>query len=150
MLYLFIKLLKTSQPTLKFQYAVSLLTEYGANSRFIRRRFHRYIFYNFGSDISYRSKIDRTVEFIHPNGIIIGSQVEIHANCQIYQQTTFGSTRGKTGMPIIHEGCIIYAGAKIVGNIYVGENSIVGANAVITKDIPPNSIVVGNNRILRK
>lgn len=149
MLYKIFKLLATSQPSIKFKFAVNILTGYGYKSRFIRRKLHRYIFYKFGCDISYKANIDESVNFIHPLGIVIGSQVIINKGCNIYQQTTFGSTKDKIGMPTVESGCIIYAGAKLIGNITIGENSIIGANSVITKNIPKNLVVVGFNKIVR-
>ena len=52
-------------------------------------------------------------------------------------------------MPHIQKNVTVYAGAKLVGEIVVGENSIVGANAVVTKSVPRDSVVVGANIIKR-
>jgi len=52
--------------------------------------------------------------------------------------------------PTLKDGVFVGPGAKILGNITIGEWSIIGANAVITIDIPPYSIVVGHNIILEK
>ena len=52
--------------------------------------------------------------------------------------------QGKKHFPIIGDNVIIYAGACIVGGIKIGNNAIIGANAVVTKDVPDNAIVVGN------
>jgi serine O-acetyltransferase len=52
--------------------------------------------------------------------------------------------------PILKEGVYVGPGAKILGHITIGEWSVIGANAVVTSDVPPFSIAVGNNRILEK
>ena len=61
--------------------------------------------------------------------------------CHIYQQVTIGN--GKNGIPSIGNNVTIYPGAKVVGGITIGEDVISGANCVVTKDIPPHSIVAG-------
>lgn len=53
-------------------------------------------------------------------------------------------------MPYIKQNVTIYAGAKVVGGIEVGENSIIGANAVVTKSVPPGHVVVGANCIRKR
>lgn len=74
----------------------------------------------------------------HPEGVVIGEKAKIGKNATIYQQVTIGQNQG--GYPIIGDNVIIYAGAKIIGNIHIGYNSVIGANAVVTKDVPANSI----------
>lgn len=99
-----------------------------------------------GCDISYKSVIGRKLKLPHPIGIVIGEGVEIKDNVTIFQQVTLGS-HGKRGeslaYPIIENDVIIYAGAKIIGGVTVGENSIVGANTLVNRDVPPNSIAYG-------
>jgi serine O-acetyltransferase len=52
--------------------------------------------------------------------------------------------------PILKDGVYVSPGAKILGHITIGEWSVIGANAVVTTDVPPYSIVVGYNRILER
>lgn len=66
----------------------------------------------------------------------------IGANCWINQQVTLG-TGPKGGFPIIGDNVRIAPGAKVLGAIRIGDRSIVGANAVVTKDVPPDVTVVG-------
>ena len=77
----------------------------------------------------------------HFQGIVIGGGVEIGDNCKIYQQVTLGQKDGK--YPAIGNNVTIYAGAKIIGDVKVGDGVIVGANAVVTKDVPAGSVVAG-------
>lgn len=65
----------------------------------------------------------------------------IGKNCTIYQQVTVGKTND---IPTIGDNVTICAGAIIIGGIKIGDNSIVGAGAVVTKDVPDNCTVVGN------
>lgn len=65
----------------------------------------------------------------------------IGEDCHIFQQVTIGN--GRRGCPTIGNHVTIYPGAKIIGGIFVGDDVVIGANAVVTKDIPPHSIVAG-------
>lgn len=62
-------------------------------------------------------------------------------NCTVYQQVTVGFSHGKR--PIIGNNVTIYAGAKVLGGVKIGDNSVVGANAVVVKDVPENAVVAG-------
>ncbi|WP_155243034.1 serine O-acetyltransferase [Clostridium butyricum] len=66
---------------------------------------------------------------------------QIGKNCTIYQQVTIGKTND---IPTIGDNVTICPGAIVIGGICIGNNSIIGAGSVITKDIPQNSVVVGN------
>lgn len=75
---------------------------------------------------------------------------QIGKDVWINQQVTIGFKNRIEG-PIILDNVRIYAGAIVIGKIVIGENSIIGAGAVITKDVPPNCTVVGNPaRIIKK
>jgi serine O-acetyltransferase len=67
---------------------------------------------------------------------------EIGANCWINQQVTIGYASG-SGQPILGDNVTINAGAKVLGGVEVGSNSVVGANAVVVKNVPRNVTVVG-------
>ena len=75
----------------------------------------------------------------HPEGIFINDKVKIGCSVAIFQQVTLGEWRGKA--PHIKNGASIYAGAKVFGNVVVGEGAQVGANAVVEKDIPDHHVV---------
>lgn len=92
--------------------------------------------------ISPGAKVSSGLNMPHPNGVIIGEKSRIGKNVTIYQQVTIGQNHGK--YPTIGDNIIIYAGAKIFGDIVIEDNSIIGANAVVTKNVPENSIWGGN------
>jgi len=96
-------------------------------------------------DISYNAKIGKGLRLPHPLGIVIGTGVVIKDNVMIFQQVTLGShgKKGNMQYPVIEDNVKIFAGAKIIGGVTVGENSIIGANSLINKDVPPNSIAYG-------
>jgi serine O-acetyltransferase len=78
-------------------------------------------------------------------GVVIGETAVIGENVTLFQGVTLGGTGKQRGKrhPTIGKGAVIGTGAKVLGSITVGENSLVGANAVVIKDVPANSTVVG-------
>ena len=80
--------------------------------------------------------------FIQHGFATIISAKSIGSDCWINQQVTIGYTFD-TVPPVIGNGVRISAGAKVVGDIIVGDNSIVAANAAVVKDVPENAIVGG-------
>ena len=78
-------------------------------------------------------------------GIVIGETAEIGDYCTIYHGVTLGGTGKDTGKrhPTIGDNVLISTGAKVLGPFTVGNNSRIGANAVVLQEVPPNSTVVG-------
>ncbi len=76
----------------------------------------------------------------HPQNIIFPSDIVIGCDVTIYQEVTIG--RGPLpGFPRIGDRVVLYAGAKVLGGITIGDDCEIGANVVITRDVPPNSVV---------
>ena len=82
-----------------------------------------------------------SVNLPHPHNICIGAYAEIGENCTLYHDVTIGQNMNR--FPRLGNNVIVYTGAKIIGNVTIGDNAIVGANAVVTKDVPENAIVAG-------
>ena len=82
----------------------------------------------------------------HGMGVVIGETSEIGENCLLYHGVTLGgvSLEKKKRHPTLGSNVVVGAGAKVLGAITLGDNVRVGANAVVLKDVPPNSVVVGN------
>ena len=81
----------------------------------------------------------------HGMGVVIGETAEIGADVTLYHNVTLGGTSLSKGKrhPTIGDRVTIGAGAKILGNITIGSDSRIGANAVVVKSVPENSVVVG-------
>ncbi len=81
----------------------------------------------------------------HGMGVVIGETAEIGNNVTLYHGVTLGGVSIAKGKrhPTIGNNVVIGAGAKVLGNIQIGENSRIGANAVVVKSVPANSVVVG-------
>lgn len=77
----------------------------------------------------------------HGNGTVIVAE-SIGQDCEVYQQVTVGAGRG--GFPVIGDRVDLCAGALIFGGIRIGNDVIIGAGAVVTKDVPDRAVMVGN------
>ena len=80
----------------------------------------------------------------HATGVVIGETAEVGDNVTIYHGVTLGGTGTDTGKrhPTIGDRVIVGAGAKILGPIKIGDDSRIGANAVVVKEVPSSSVVV--------
>lgn len=98
-----------------------------------------------GIEIHPGAKIGRRVFIDHGMGVVIGETCEIGDDVTIYHGVTLGGTGKEKGKrhPTIKDHVFISSGAKVLGNITVGEYAKIGAGAVVLKDVPPNSTVVG-------
>jgi serine O-acetyltransferase len=81
----------------------------------------------------------------HGTGVVIGETAVVGNNVTLYQGVTLGGTGKETGKrhPTLGNNIVVGAGAKILGNIVIGDNSYIGANAVVLQAVPPNATVVG-------
>ena len=102
---------------------------------------------DFGCFVQGSAEIGAGLRLPHPNGIVIGSGVRIGARCTIYQQVTLGAARtgdGFTnGYPRIGNHVTVFAGAKLIGPIHVGDDAVIGANAVVLQDVPAGHRAIG-------
>ncbi|SKA84138.1 serine O-acetyltransferase [Clostridium sp. USBA 49] len=98
-----------------------------------------------GIEIHPGAKIGKGLFIDHGMGVVIGETAEIGNDVVIYHGVTLGGTGKETGKrhPTIGNNVVIGAGAKVLGPIYIGDNSKIGANAVVLADIPCNSTAVG-------
>lgn len=98
-----------------------------------------------GIEIHPGAKIGRRFFIDHGMGVVIGETCVIGDGVTVFQGVTLGGTGKEKGKrhPTIKDNALIATGAKVLGNITIGENSKVGAGSVVLKDVPPNSTVVG-------
>jgi serine O-acetyltransferase len=81
----------------------------------------------------------------HGMGVVIGETAEIGADVTLYHGVTLGGTSLMKGKrhPTLEDNVVVGAGAKVLGAIAIGHDSRIGANAVVVKPVPPDSVVVG-------
>lgn len=98
-----------------------------------------------GIEIHPGATIGQRVFIDHGMGVVIGETAEVGNEVTLYHGVTLGGTSLEKGKrhPTIGERVTIGAGAKILGNIIIGADSRIGANAVVVKSVPENSVVVG-------
>lgn len=106
-----------------------------------------------GIEIHPGARIGQRFFIDHGMGVVIGETCEIGDDVVIYQGVTLGGTGKEKGKrhPTIGNNVVIGSGAKVLGSFTVGDYSRIGANAVVLKEVPPHSTVVGNpGRIVKK
>lgn len=98
-----------------------------------------------GIEIHPGAKIGKNFFIDHGMGVVIGETAEIGDNVTMYHGVTLGGVSLNKGKrhPTIGNNVVIGSGAKILGPFKVGDNSKIGSNSVVVKEVPPNSTVVG-------
>lgn len=104
----------------------------------------------FAVDISPSAELGPGIVIIHGFGLVIGEKVKIAGNCSLYHGVTLGASAVRSidasrvdGHPIVESGVLFGAGAKVLGPIRVGRGSVIGANAVVVRNVPPHCVVAG-------
>lgn len=103
---------------------------------------HRFWSVVTGADIPLSCQIEGGLLLPHPNGVVIHPGARVGPNCLIFQQVTIGTLKGEI-LPVIGGHVDIGAGAKILGNVRIGDHARIGSNAVVIKDIPAGKTAVG-------
>lgn len=98
-----------------------------------------------GIEIHPGAKIGRKFFIDHGMGVVIGETCDIGDNVTVFQGVTLGGTGKERGKrhPTIKDNALIATGAKVLGNITIGESSKVGGGSVVLRDVPDHSTVVG-------
>jgi len=126
---------------------------YNKGFKLIARLISQFSRFMTGIEIHPAAKIGEGLFIDHGMGDVIGETAEIGDNVTIYQGATLGGTGKETGKrhPTIGNNVVIRTGEKVLGPFKVGDNSKIGANAVVLSEVPPNCTVVGvPGRIVRK
>ncbi len=109
------------------------------------RMISQYLRWITGIEIHPGARIGRRLFIDHGMAVVIGETAEIGDDVLIYQAVTLGGTGLRPGKrhPTIGNGVVIGAGAKVLGDILIGDRSKIGAGSVVVKSVPPDSTVVG-------
>lgn len=103
-----------------------------------------------GIEIPYNTEIGSGLKVLHGQGLVVNSNTKIGSNVSLKQNTTIGNSNSGGESPVLRDNVNVGANCVIIGNITVGSNSTLGAGAVVVKDVPEGSVVVGNPaRIIR-
>lgn len=96
----------------------------------------------FGIEIGKDVQLGRGVWFIHPIGIVIGGNTCVGNRVRFFGNNTVGQAK-EDGYPVIEDDVWVGAGARVLGSIRIGARSMIGANAVVLQDVPPDSVAIG-------
>ncbi len=105
-----------------------------------------------GIEIHPKAKVGKNLFIDHGMGVVIGETSDIGDNVTIYHNVTLGgispsinseNQRETKRHPTLHDHVVVGSGAQVLGPIVVGKNAKIGANAVVTKDVPENGVMVG-------
>jgi len=112
---------------------------------FLARLISQIVRFFTGIEIHPGAKIGKGFFIDHGMGVVIGETTEIGDNVTLYQGVTLGGTGKEKGKrhPTLGNNVIVAAGAKILGNIKIGDNVRIGAGSVVIRDVPSDSTVVG-------
>jgi serine O-acetyltransferase len=99
----------------------------------------------FSVDIHPAARIGKGIMLDHATGIVVGETAVVGNNVSIMQSVTLGGTGKESGdrHPKVADGVLVSAGAKILGNIKIGEGAKIGAGSVVLSDVPPHTTVAG-------
>lgn len=109
------------------------------NLKIIAKIVNRYIYLQFNCSIPYTTDIGKNVEFAHGIGVVLHQNSVIGDGTIIYQHVTLGNGMG----PKVGKNCVLGTGACLLGDIVIGDNVKIGANAVVLDDVPDGCTVVG-------
>jgi serine O-acetyltransferase len=140
-------------PGLKFMTIFRLVQRNRRRNRLLFYMFFlwwRHLKVKYGFDISYRTQIGKGLYIGHFGGIVIHGDAIIGENCNLSQGVTIGIlNRGKNqGVPKIGNRVFMGPGAVILGGITIGDGALIGANAVVTFDVPDNGVVAAGASVL--
>ena len=119
---------------------------------FIARIISQFSRFLTGIEIHPKAKIGENLFIDHGMGVVIGETSEIGNNVTIYHMVTLGGIspsinsddqRNSKRHPTLMDNVVVGSGAQVLGPVVVGKNAKIGANAVVTKDVPENAVMVG-------
>jgi serine O-acetyltransferase len=118
---------------------------WGKGAKFPARAFSQFARFATGIEIHPGAQIGKRLFIDHGAGVVIGETAEIGDDVTLYHGVTLGgvSLEKTKRHPTVGDGVTIGAGAKVLGPVTIGEGSRVGANSVLLRSVPPDSVVVG-------
>jgi serine O-acetyltransferase len=104
----------------------------------------------FGSHIPAETSIGSGTKVAYGGAaLVIHPRAIIGRDCELHPGVTIGGRKGP-GVPVIEDRVRIYSGAKVLGDVRIGADSVIGANAVVVDDLPPGTVVVAPKAVVSK
>jgi serine O-acetyltransferase len=105
----------------------------------------------YAARIPAEADIDPSVHFSHNAlAVVVTKKASIGARCQIGMHVLLGSSWPLEGGPRLEPDVVVMSGAKVIGPVTIGRGSVIGANAVVLRDVPPHALVVGVPGVVKK
>lgn len=107
---------------------------------------YKSLMYKTGIQLPIGTQVGGGLKFYHFGDVVINKNATIGKNVSIYNGVTIGINLrpdGKCCPPFVGDNVVLCTGAKVIGNVHIGNNCVIGANAVVTKDIPEDSVAAG-------
>jgi putative colanic acid biosynthesis acetyltransferase WcaB len=98
----------------------------------------------FGIDLSPKTRVGPGLRIRHGTGLVVHPDTIIGANCELKHGCTLGVRTGKDSPPVLGDRVILGSACQILGPVKVGDDSLIGAGAIVLKDVPAGAIAVGN------
>jgi len=125
---------------------------YCAGSKVLKIIFLPYlIFYRFfiewvlGIELPFNTKVGKGLKILHGQTLVVNRYTVIGENCTLRHSTTIGNKGDMSkSCPVIGDNVSIGANVCVLGGITIGDNSVIGAGSIVVKDVPENSVAVGN------
>jgi serine O-acetyltransferase len=102
----------------------------------------------YGIEIGKDVTLGKGVFFAHPLGIVIGGNAKVGDRVTFMGSNTVGTAK-ENGYPVIEDDVIVGCGARILGPVRIGARSVIGANAVVLEDVPPDHVATGIPAVMR-
>ena len=96
-----------------------------------------------GSEIHPAAQIGPGFCLIHSNGVVIGHGAIVGRDFKCFHGVTLGDSGKGDGQPVLGDRVTASAGSKLLGGIHIGDGAVIGANAVVLKDVPAGGVAVG-------
>lgn len=138
--YFLSKICRIIEPNFDAEVRISQMQQ--TKCRLYRLYLRNSLIKKYGIEVSATAKIGKKLHIEHVNGIVVGAGVVVGDNCTIYQGVTLGQKNRK--YPVIGDNVTIYPGAKVIGDIKIGDNVVIGTNSVVLHDVASNYTVAGN------
>jgi len=110
----------------------------------------RFIEISTGISIPVQATIGKGLRIHHFGGIIVHSTAIVGEYCTVYQGVTLGDRGGWGGAPTVGNRVLIGAGAKLIGEIIIGDDCVIGANAVVCTSVPTKHLAIGVPAIIKR
>jgi serine acetyltransferase len=103
----------------------------------------------YGIEIGKDVELGPGVFFVHPLGTVIGGDARVGARVRFMGSNTVGTAKDN-GYPVIEDDVVVGCGARILGPVRVGARAVIGANAVVLHDVPPDAVATGVPAVVRR